>query len=204
MSDPHDDPEDPRYHGLYIGQVTNNVDPEGVGRVRFQIPGFIEPESAWAFPLGTLSGGGPQQGAFFVPPIGSDVGVLFHMGDVDMPYYLGGHWGREEVPSMVEDVEPIDRPKIRSIETKKFQILIDDRTGDQEDLEAGKERLLIRYKDTDDDYIEIDGLSRGVVVSGTSAVIVKAVGLIELNALQVQFNLGGIVRRLSPHGPKDF
>ena len=82
--------------GLYVGEVVDRADPEGLGRVRVRIPGLIEPASAWAFPLGTLGGGTDRRGFFAVPERGAEVGVLFHQGDVDHPFYLAGHWGKPD------------------------------------------------------------------------------------------------------------
>ena len=48
------DTDDPRYTALYIGEVVDRDDPEGLGRVRLRIPGLVDPASSWAFPLGTV------------------------------------------------------------------------------------------------------------------------------------------------------
>ena len=48
---------DTRLLGMYVGYVTRRDDAEQLGRVRVSIPGVLEPESAWAWPLGTVGGG---------------------------------------------------------------------------------------------------------------------------------------------------
>ncbi|MCA2977361.1 MAG: hypothetical protein INH37_03670, partial [Myxococcaceae bacterium] len=53
--------------GLYVGYVTDRNDDAQLGRVRVCIPGVIEPESAWAWPLGTVGGGSKDRGIFAVP-----------------------------------------------------------------------------------------------------------------------------------------
>lgn len=206
--DPFEDPEIPQHYGLWLGEVVDIEDPLEVGRVRFMIPGFIEPESAWAYPLGTLGGGKEKRGAYFVPEVEATVGILFLRGEVDHPYYLTAGWGNDvpeigsEILTPVLPVPKEDKPKIKAIETERFVIFIDDRKGDPNDLTEGKERLRIAFKGTEEDFIEIDGLTRGVIISGTTAVRIQATGLIELNALQIQFNMGGVVRRVAPV-PKD-
>ena len=72
------DTDDPRYTALYIGEVVDRDDPEGLGRVRLRIPGLVDPASSWAFPLGTVGGGSDRRGFFSVPEKGAEVGVLFH------------------------------------------------------------------------------------------------------------------------------
>lgn len=87
------DRRDQRMEGLYIGRVTRRDDPDGLGRVKVEIPGVAEPESTWAWPLGPGGGGSAQRGDFDPPAVDSTVGVLFNQGEVDEPYYLTGPWG---------------------------------------------------------------------------------------------------------------
>jgi len=140
------DTEDPRFTSLYIGEVVDREDPEGIGRVRVRVPGLVEPASAWAFPLGTMGGGSDARGFFAVPEKGAEVGVLFHQGDVDHPYYLCGHWGKPdgnaEVPEPVKGLSKDEAPKVRAFETERFLLVFDDR--------GGKEKLLLKDKSTED------------------------------------------------------
>ncbi len=177
------DTDDPRYTGLYIGQVVDHEDPEGLGRVRVKIPGLVEPASAWAFPLGTVGGGSDRRGFFAVPEKGAEVGVLFHQGDVDHPYYLCGHWGKPdgqtEVPEPARDLSKEETPQVRAFETGRFLLAFDDR--------AGKEALLIKDKRSGD-QIEFDGAGMGMTIKATSALLLKADGIISIEGTSVQLN----------------
>jgi uncharacterized protein involved in type VI secretion and phage assembly len=177
------DTDDPRYTGLYLGHVVDRADPERLGRVRVRIPGLIEPASAWAFPLGTVGGGSAGRGFFAVPEVGAEVGVLFHQGDVDHPYYLCGHWGvpdnGPELPSPARGLSPADTPQVRAFETARFVLVFDDR--------GGHESLVIRDK-TSGDQIEFDGSAMGITVQATSALILKADGLVSIQGTAVQIN----------------
>lgn len=84
---------DTRLLGMYVGYVTKRDDEEQLGRVRVCIPGVLEPESAWAWPLGTSGGGSKDRGFFAVPEEGAEVAVFFNQGNIDAPYYLTAHWG---------------------------------------------------------------------------------------------------------------
>lgn len=136
-----DDPEALRYLGLYDGTVVDNADPLLLGRVRVMIPGLIEPESAWAEPVGT-AGGSSQRGTFDVPELGASVTVQFLMGDPDRPKYQGGHWGKpggkSEAPTYAQDIAPKDAHLVSIVETKAFDIVMDSR--------GGNEQLFIRRK----------------------------------------------------------
>ncbi len=177
------DTHDPRYMGLYIGHVVDRADPEQLGRVRIRIPGLIEPASAWAFPLGTVGGGSDRRGFFAVPEVGAEVGILFHQGDVDHPYYLCGHWGKPggttEVPSPARELSNEDVPQVRAFETRRFVLVFDDR--------AGKEALRIQDK-ASGDQIEFDGAAMGITVKATSALLLQADGLISIEGTTVVIN----------------
>jgi uncharacterized protein involved in type VI secretion and phage assembly len=177
------DTDDPRYTGLYIGQVVDREDPESLGRVRVKIPGLVEPASAWAFPLGTVGGGSDRRGFFAVPEKDAEVGVLFHQGDVDHPYYLCGHWGKPggqaEVPEPARGLAKEETPQVRAFETGRFLLAFDDRDG--------KEALVIKDKKSGD-QVEFDGAAMGITIKGTSALLLKADGIISIEGTTVQIN----------------
>jgi len=164
-------------HGLHIGQVIDRADPERLGRVRVRIPGLIEPASAWAFPLGTAGGGSDRRGFFAVPELGAEVGVLFHRGDADRPYYLAGHWGRpggtSEVPEPARDLSPAETPQVRVFETGRFLLVFDDR--------GGKESLRLQDK-VSGDLITLDA-GAGVKVTTASDLLIQAGGKVSINAV---------------------
>lgn len=175
---------EPRYYGLELGTVADNVDPKGLGRVRLIVPGIIDQPSPWAPQIGTLSGGGPQRGAFSVPDKGADVGVLFHRGDPERPYYIGGHFGEPaggaEVPEDVKEVPADKRHDVHGFDTKAWKLFIDDRPESQ--------ALRLKHKHLNL-AIEIDGKKGTVDVAGEVAVNVKATGMVNIEAPQIQ--IGG-------------
>lgn len=201
----HEDEGNPQYNAMYVGTVTNNEDPKGVGRILFTIPGFIEPDGAWARPMGTMGGGINKRGGFFVPPVNAEVTIFFAQGDIDTPYYLAAHWGAEvegaaddggtgaEVPTGVREIPITERKDVKCIETERWLIRIDDRLGDPNDPEGendpagGRERLQLLYKDDPEGtFVEIDGLNRFVVLSATAGIQLVSLGTVTLDANQVQ------------------
>ena len=172
-----------RLDGLHVGEVVDREDPEGLGRVRVRIPGLVEPASAWAWPLGTVGGGSDRRGFFSVPEKGAEVGVLFHQGDVDHPHYLCGHWGKPdgqaEVPEPARGLSKADAPRVRALETERFLLWFDDREG--------KEALVVKDKKSGD-QIEFDGKGMGITVKATSALMLKADGMVSIDAAVVQIN----------------
>src|SRR5512133_3172719 len=168
--------DDTKLLGLYVGYVTDRRDPEMLGRVRVCIPGLVEPESAWAWPLGTVGGGSKNHGAFAVPEIGAEVGVFFDRGDVDHPHYLGGHWGRpggeREVPAEAQK----DPPDNRVLSTKTFCIELDQSKGEC------KLRLVNRKTG---DRITLDAETNTISIEATTSITLRAVGAIAIEATTV-------------------
>lgn len=183
------------YNGLYYGIVRFNDDPKKLGRVRIEVPGVIKPASNWAFPRG---GGGPQRGFFDVPDVGERVLVSFVMGELDRPVYERGGWAlpegaeQSEVPQVAREAveeNPAAAPKVKVYESERFVVVIDQREGQE----------ILRATDKiSGDSIEIDGYNRGILISGTSGVVIKSFGEIVLEAAQVSI-MGRLV--LPSEGP---
>ena len=76
---------------LVVGVVTNNTDPDKLGRVKVKFPSVAAgDESAWARVVSTGAGGG--RGLQVVPDVNDEVLVGFEHGDVSRPLVLGGLW----------------------------------------------------------------------------------------------------------------
>jgi uncharacterized protein involved in type VI secretion and phage assembly len=95
------------YFGKYRGIVTNNDDPQQIGRIMVQVPDVLGTNpSAWALPCVPAAGFG--SGVFVVPPIGSSVWVEFEGGRIDLPIWTGGFWpSAAEVPAAASGPAPI-------------------------------------------------------------------------------------------------
>lgn len=78
--------------GLAIGVVTNNNDPDGMGRVKVKLPALSDDvESWWARVL--IVGAGADTGLYAMPQVNDEVLVGFEHGDVRRPFVLGGLYG---------------------------------------------------------------------------------------------------------------
>lgn len=83
--------------GLVIGQVTNNDDPDGLGRVKVTFPTLSQAhESAWARVVS--HGAGSRRGLQCIPEVGDEVLAGFEFGDVHRPVVFGGLWSRTDPP----------------------------------------------------------------------------------------------------------
>lgn len=86
-----------RFYGKYRGLVTDNMDPDNLGRLRVLVPEVLgEVVTGWASPCAPYFG--TQAGFFAMPPIGAGVWVEFEAGDLSRPIWVGGWWGEQDVP----------------------------------------------------------------------------------------------------------
>jgi phage protein D len=83
--------------GMTIGIVTNNKDPDGVGRVRVKFPALSDSEESWWARVVT-PGAGSSAGLMFMPQLDDEVLVGFEHGDLRRPFVLGGVWGAKAKP----------------------------------------------------------------------------------------------------------
>ncbi|MGH3839485.1 MAG: VgrG-related protein, partial [Pseudonocardiaceae bacterium] len=92
--------------GVVIGQVSDNRDPDKLGRVRLTFP-WLDDDfvSDWARTV--QAGAGKDRGALIVPEVGDEVLVAFEQGSFQRPYVLGGLHNGVDTPPKGE-VELVD------------------------------------------------------------------------------------------------
>lgn len=121
--------------GVAIGIVTNNKDPDNMGRVKLNFPWRESgDESDWTR-IATLMSG-KEMGTYFLPEVGDEVLVAFENGDVEHPYILGSLWnGKEKPPEANRD----GKNNIRKLKSRSgHEIILND--------EKSREHVLIKTK----------------------------------------------------------
>lgn len=183
--------------GPYEGVVTDNRDPEKLGRLKIRVPGILdEPDSDWSFQMGAPGGGTSQRGHFDMPAIGSEVYVWFIGGDPDKARWITGNWGirdgESELPTQARDAldeNPNDADKIKVYETNSYVMVFDEREG--------RERFYVKRKrdipGVDDEDLsgnalmfELDATNGTIALSAPGGIIMRSLGIIDLDALVVQ------------------
>ncbi len=136
-----------RLFGVAIGIVTNNKDPDGIGRVKVALPWMSEEvESDWARVVAPMAGSG--RGVYFLPEVNDEVLVAFEHGNPDMPYVLGGLWnGQDKPPASNSNGEN----NVRTIKSRSgSEIRLTDTEGDAK-IEiidsSGHNTIVIRTQD---------------------------------------------------------
>jgi uncharacterized protein involved in type VI secretion and phage assembly len=110
------------YFGKYRGQVTDNVDPLGNGRLQVRVPQVLGDVTVWAQPCVPYAG--PQLGWYTMPEIDTGVWVEFEAGDPSYPIWTGFFWNDGDIDSADTD------PNIKFFRTNKALLRIDDSSGE--------------------------------------------------------------------------
>ncbi len=155
--------------GVVIGQVSDNRDPEKLGRVRLTFPWLNDDfVSDWARTV--QPGAGKNRGAVIVSEVGDEVLVAFEQGSFQRPYVLGGlHNGVDTLPK--GDVELVDASS-GAIDRRAFV----SRTGHAlEMLEAASGAQGIKIRTGDGKlFLDLDQKQTKITVHSDGTVTVEA------------------------------
>jgi uncharacterized protein involved in type VI secretion and phage assembly len=134
--------------GVAVGVVTNNKDPENLGRVRVKFPWFSDnDESQWAR-IATFMAG-KNRGALFLPEVDDEVLVAFEHGDMRRPYIIGALWNGVDTPP--EEFANDGKNNLRLIRSRSGHLIKLDDTDGGEKIEvidkSGKNSIVIDAKE---------------------------------------------------------
>jgi phage baseplate assembly protein gpV len=119
------DADDRRFFGCCVALVTNNQDPEGMGRVKVRYPWLDDTtESHWARVMQIMTGGG--RGWWNIPEVNDEVIVSFEQGDMQFPYIIGHVWNGKDRPPMESMQNTDGKNDIRMYESRSGHRLVFD------------------------------------------------------------------------------
>ena len=133
-----------RVYEPVIGLVTDNKDPDKLGRVQLKIPILSDRDTTWWAPI-VMLGAGKNRGWFFIPEKDDEVLVLFEHGDINRPLIIGALWnGKDKPPDKNPGGNPRRMIKSRAGSTITFdddggKIVIEDGGGKGKLGESGPE-----------------------------------------------------------------
>ncbi|NER79807.1 MAG: VgrG-related protein [Leptolyngbya sp. SIO1D8] len=191
---------------LMVGIVTENNDPEGLGRVRVKCPTLTEEhESNWARVV--APGAGTERGFDCLPEIEDEVLVAFEHGNIHRPYVIGGVWnGQDKPPEAIKETVASSKVRLRTFKTRTghtLQFIEEDKGGSKKGIHLisvyGHEIYLndsekvIEVKTKGGHTLKLDDQSREIQM--------KSTGKIALEAPQdITLKVGSSTVQLTPMG----
>lgn len=132
-----------RFFGKFRGRVTNNQDPQNVGRIKAQVPDVLrEVETGWALPAAPYAGNGV--GVYTIPAVDANVWIEFEAGDVSRPIWTGCFWGTGKLPK--DETAAATSPDKKIIRTEQGLLLSFDDGGKTIALSDSNGRNLIKFQ----------------------------------------------------------
>jgi len=164
-----------RLYGVMIGVVTNNQDPEGMGRVKVQFPWLSEvDESNWARIAAPMAG--KERGMYFLPEVDDEVLVAFEHGDVRFPYILGALWNGQDLPPTTNDD---GKNNLRVIKSRSGHII---RLNDED----GQEKIEIVDKSAKNSIVFDTANNTITITTDKDITLAAAQGTIKLEAQKIE------------------
>lgn len=157
-------------YGVTIGVVTNNQDPDKLGRIKVKFPWLSDQqESAWARLLSPMAGN--DRGFYCLPEVDDEVLVAFDHGQVDFPYILGALWNGKDKPPGTNDDGKNNQRLIKS--RSGHVIILDDADG--------AEKIIIRDKTTKNEIV-IDSKQNTMTIKVEQDLKIETKGNISLKS----------------------
>jgi uncharacterized protein involved in type VI secretion and phage assembly len=164
--------------------VTNNKDPDNLGRVRVKFPWFSDQdESPWAR-VATLMAG-KDRGTLFLPEVDEEVLVAFENGNLQRPFVIGALWNGVDTPpkEFVND----GKNNLRLIKSRSGHVIKLDDTEGSESIQVidktGKNSIVIEAKN-----------NTITITSGANIILKASNGKISLQSKELELKSSGATK----------
>ncbi len=188
---------------LLVGIVTDNKDPDGMGRVKVKFPTLTEDHASnWARVVSL--GAANNRGFDCLPEVNDEVLVAFEHGNIHRPYVIGGVWnGKDAPPADVNDTIQGGKVRLRTFKTRTghtLQFVEEDKGGSKTGVyleTTGGHKL---YLNDSDGFVEIEtsgghqikmddrGLPPRISISSTGNIDINAQGTITIKGQMIYLN----------------
>ena len=164
--------------GVVVGIVTDNDDPERLGRVKLRFPSLsADYESNWA--RVAAPGNGASRGTVWIPEVNDEVLVAFEGGDRQRPFVVGGLWNGSDTPPPIE----VDNGKLNGrhfVSRDGNQVYMWDKPGNSSlGMKTAGEEVVFLLSRSDK---ELSGTSEGkIVLTATSDIEINATGKVKIS-----------------------
>lgn len=173
-----------QFHGMFTAVVTDNKDPDDLGRVKVRMPRVGD--ETWAR-IATLMAGN-DRGTWFIPEVNDEVLVAFEEGTARNAYVIGGLWSKTSAPPEKMDANN-NKKVLRS--RNGVKITLDDQSGQENFVveTPGGQKITLR---DGPGSVEITDSNGNSVTLGTNGISVNASAKVTINASQVEVNCGAV------------
>ncbi len=185
---------------LLVGIVTDNEDPDELGRVKVKFPTLTEDHNSnWARVVSM--GAGNSRGFDCLPEIDDEVLVAFEHGDIHRPYILGGVWNGEDAPPNTVSKNVQDgKVRLRTIQTRtghKIQFVEEDQdekagvyveTKGGHKLQMNDSEQFMELVTKEGHRLCLSDKDKSIVMDSKGTIDIKAAGNITINGAKIMLN----------------
>lgn len=183
---------------MLVGIVTDNEDPEGMGRVKVKFPTLTEDHTSnWARVVSM--GAANSRGFDCLPEIDDEVLVAFEHGDIHRPYVLGGVWnGQDAPPNSVEDNVSSGLVRLRTFKTRighQIQFIDEDKGGSKTGvhiLTKGGHELYLNDSDGSISFVSTGNMtikaSQNITIDAGKDLNISASGNVAVKGKMIDLN----------------
>jgi len=192
-------------NGVMVAIVTNNKDPENMGRVKLKFPLREGDEETDWVRIATLMAG-KDRGTLFIPEVDDEVLVAFHMGDMAEPYVIGALWNKKDTA-----LTPDDKNNIRKIKSRSgHELTFDDTNGDESMMLKTKKGHKLVFTDKNDTIeiadstgnqsIKVEGGSKNMItikaatseitLNNKGEIVIKGTKSVKVEGMKIQIEAG--------------
>jgi hypothetical protein len=194
-----------KYYGKYRGFVSDNADPDQLGRLQVIVPSVLaDTVTEWALPVLPFTGA-QDIGQLMLPEVGAAVWVEFEEGVVSQPLWVGAFWTPPTQPSSGAGQAKLGDPAVRGLHTTAGHVMIFDDTSGSESFHlehpAGAtvdidSNGTITLTDTSGGLVEMDANATKLTIedaNGNSAVLDgQGITIADANGNQIAMAAAGL------------
>lgn len=178
-----------RIFGVVVGIVTNNQDPDGMGRLRVRFPWRdADEESYWARVATMMAGNG--RGSWFLPEVDDEVLVAFDHGDIHHPYVIGSLWNGQDAPPQTNSDGENNIREIKSRAGHEF--ILDDTQAAEKVVIKTKGGHVITLDDTAGgekiEIIDKTGSNKIVIDSMQNSISLESAMMLKIKSTQIEIS----------------
>lgn len=172
--------------GVAVATVTDNNDPDKMGRVRVKFAWFQSSSQSYWAPIAVPMAGN-DRGTYFLPEVNDQVLVAFERGDLTHPYVVGAVWNGQDAPPSTNTGGKND---VRMIKSRKGHVLtFDDGTKGVVSIQLNDGKTIL----INDDGIQIDDKSNNTITIKTQSgeISISASGTLKLSGASISLQSQG-------------